>query len=315
MVQIKRFQIAAPRLNPWIILGELSKLGDDKKKLFKDSHISDRHFLNFCFTRQNTCPKTEKMDILKLYDIDIFEVKKKSIQIKKNPVKFRQGFELLSDKIVTKRTLFIETDNEKIFLYDFKVILETLKNQKPADYKIAKNYDSRDFAIRIAGLSLFNGPAIIRLEELSSVCRNLNRNVRLFEKRDPQKIDMEMIYEFESKSEEKDEDLDLFVDKIDPCDPYQILKLSLIYDENIIKCQILKCDLKNCGFETRDKANFLKHKKACLNRSKEIVPVLKGYGLTMNPIVEAIELGFLPERFLDFKKTRISKIKTFSKIL
>jgi hypothetical protein len=128
MVKIKRFQIAAPRLNPWIILGELSKLGDDKKKLFKDSQISDRHFLNFCFTRQNTCPKSEKMDILELYDIDIFEVKKKSIQIKKNPVKFRQGFELLSDKIVTKRTLFIETDKEKVFLYEFKVILETLKN-------------------------------------------------------------------------------------------------------------------------------------------------------------------------------------------
>ena len=306
MGNIKRFQIAAPGLNPWIILGELSKLGDAKKKLFKDSHISDRQFLNFCFTRQNTCPKTEKTDILELYNIDIFEVKKKLIHIDSRH--HRQSFELLSDKIVTTRTLFIEIDKEKIFLYDLKIILDTLKKQKPNKYKSARNYKNKEFSIKIAGFSLFNGPTIIRFEELSRVCRDLNRNIRLFEKQDQQKIDIEMIYEFESKSEERDDDLNLFVDKIDPCDPYQILKLSLIFDLNIISCQFFKCDLKNCGYETRDHANFVRHKKACLNRSKEIVPVLKGYGMTMNPIMEAIELGFLPKRFLDFKKSRISNI-------
>ena len=81
MRKIKRFEISVPGLNPWIVLGEILKLGQGKTSLIKDNKISDRNFLNFCFQRQLKCLEASKDEILALYDIKIFEIKKKFSEV------------------------------------------------------------------------------------------------------------------------------------------------------------------------------------------------------------------------------------------
>ncbi|CAG5091487.1 Oidioi.mRNA.OKI2018_I69.PAR.g13072.t1.cds [Oikopleura dioica] len=47
-----------------------------------------------------------------------------------------------------------------------------------------------------------------------------------------------------------------------------------------------------------------KHEKKCLTRVKEIIPRQRPYGLSVYPIIEAIEFGYLSEKMRSFRKSR-----------
>jgi len=314
MVKIKRYEISVEGLNPWIILGEITKLGEKKLKLFKDNKISDRKFLNNCFTRQSTCPCVAQKDILELYDIKIFEVKKRKFRLGEKTQKW--GIELITETVFTSRHVFIEIEQKKIFFYEFKNVYDVLVDLKAnkQNHQRSCNYEIKNFSIKISGLTFFNGPETVRLDDLSNICRSLGRNVRIFELQSLKPLRMRLFYEFENVSTEKEGGLVFLIDKIDITNQSQILELYLIYDKNVITSQSFICNRKNCLYETMDKNNFYRHSQICVTRKQEIVPVLKSYGTTMNQIYEAVELGFLPKSFLGFRKSRISELIYFLQV-